>query len=148
MGVTRSLFEGLVLIPDKFVPPLLLDRYVKDTSSPWQSTVHNRLFLGIPSLALARHSLTTGLRAHDAEHVGELEDLNGEVYQERILTRQYLYPVCAPVYEFNCIFEALTAIADCIRGELSTTLAWAITERILHSAWSSVFTISYCRGWF
>ena len=75
-----------MLIPDKFVPPLLLDRYVEDTSSPWQSTVHNRLFLGIPSLALARHSLTTGLRAHDAEHVGELEDLNGEVYQERILT--------------------------------------------------------------
>ena len=31
MGVTRSLFEGLVLIPDKFVPPLLLDRYVEDT---------------------------------------------------------------------------------------------------------------------
>jgi hypothetical protein len=137
-----------VLIPDKFVPPLLLDRYVKDMSSPWQSTVHNRLFLGIPSLALARRSLTTGLRAHDAERVGELEDLNGEVYQERILTRQYLYPVCAPVYEFNCIFEALTAIADCIRGELSTTLALAITERILHSAWSSVFAISYCRGWF
>lgn len=76
----------------------------------------------------------TDLKAHDAKlrDGAELEGLDSEVYQECILTRQYLYPVCLPIYEFNCVYEALTGIADCIRGELSR---------------SSIFTISYYRGW-
>jgi hypothetical protein len=124
MGVTRSLFEGLVSIPDKFIPSSLLDAYKRNNLFyAWQSTVHNRLSLGIPTLALAHHSLVMDLKAHDAElGDGELEGLDSEVYQERILTRQYLYPVCSPIYEFNCVYEALAGIADCIRGELSTML--------------------------
>jgi hypothetical protein len=68
MGVTRSLFEGLVTIPDEFVPPWVLDTYGKNKLfCAWQSTMQNRLSLGIPTLALARHSLMTDLKAHDAE---------------------------------------------------------------------------------
>jgi hypothetical protein len=148
MGVTRSLFEGLVKIPDKFVPPSVLDAYGKNKLFiAWQSTVQNCLSLGIPTLALARHSLMTDLKAHNAELGDALENLDSEVYQEHILTRQYiLYPVCSPIYEFNCLHKALTGIADCIRGELST-LAWAVTKHILHNTWSSIFTILYRRGW-
>ena len=147
MGVTRSLFEGLVSIPDEFVPPWVLDAYGKNKPFyAWQSTVQNRLSLSIPTLALARHSLMTDLKAHDAELGEALENLDSEVYQERILIRQYIYPVCSPIYEFSCLYEALTGVADCIRGELST-LALAVTKHILHSTRSSVFTILHHRGW-
>jgi hypothetical protein len=148
-----------VKIPDEFVPPWVLDAYGKNkplsvldaygNNKPfitWQSTVQNHLSLGIPTLALARHSLMTDLKAHDAELGDALENLDSEVYQEHILTRQYIYPVCSPIYEFNCLYEALMGIADCIRGELST-LAWAVTKHILHSTWSSVFTILHRKGW-
>ncbi|KAJ8582408.1 hypothetical protein M405DRAFT_921222 [Rhizopogon salebrosus TDB-379] len=103
--IERSLFEGLMKIPDKFVPPSVLDAYGKNKPFiAWQSTVQNRLSLGIPTLALARHSLMTDLKAHNAELGDALENLDSKVYQEHILTRQYI------------LYPALTGIADCIRA--------------------------------
>jgi hypothetical protein len=129
-GVTRSLFEGLVLVPPAFVPPALALKYKEAQALPWQSTVHNRLSWNVPTLALARHSLTSSLKAHDAEHDQGLERMDQEVYQEHILTRHFLYPLCAPIYEFSCIYEALTGVMDCIRGEYQQYLVSAATECI------------------
>lgn len=129
-GVTRSLFEGLVLVSPAFVPPALALKYKEAQALPWQSTVHNQLSWNVPTLALAHHSLTSSLKAHDAKHDQGLECMDQEVYQEHILTRHFLYPLCAPIYEFSCVYEALMGVMDCIWGGYQQYLALAATECI------------------
>jgi hypothetical protein len=126
MGVTRLVVEGLMPVP---VTPSNLNDPNKQAVGelettplgPRSSTVHNRETLGIKTLALASSSLTRNLNVHAGQQqTSTLDDTPPErmdvpVFQERIQTRLYLYPQCEPIYAFNCIYEALVAIADCIR---------------------------------
>jgi hypothetical protein len=134
-GVTRLLFEGLVAGPAS--PPPLFQTHdrpgigsLKDIGTisqtgdinVWSSTVYNRSFWGVPTLALAHKSMARSVNKYDRRHpvpegvtVPKLEPVTREVYQERMLTRSWLYPLCAPIYEFSCIYEALVGISDCIR---------------------------------
>jgi hypothetical protein len=134
-GVTRLLFEGLVAGPAS--PPPLFQTHdrpgigsLKDIGTisqtgdinVWSSTVYNRSFWGVPTLALAHKSMARIVNKYDRRHpvpegvtVPKLEPVTREVYQERMLTRSWLYPLCAPIYEFSCIYEALVGISDCIR---------------------------------
>lgn len=137
MGVTRLLFEGLVAGPA--IPPSLDQLHnrpgigsLKDIGAitqtgdlnVWCSTVYNRSFLGVSTLALAHKSMTKSVNAYDRQHPiqegseSKLELVTREVYQERMLTRSWLYPLCAPIYEFSCVYEALVGIADCIKCKL------------------------------
>ncbi|KAG1721729.1 uncharacterized protein EDB91DRAFT_1256400 [Suillus paluster] len=147
-GVTRLLFEGLVVGPAS-PPPLfqLHDRpgigSLKDIGAisqtgdinVWSSTVYNQSFWGVPTLALAHKSMARSVNKYDRSHpvpkgvtIPKLEPVTREVYQEWMLTRSWLYPFCTPIYEFSCVYEALVAIADCIRSHGKAFSPYIISE--------------------
>lgn len=105
-GITHLLFEGLVAGPAS-PPPLfqIHDRpgisSLKDIGTisqtgdinVWSSTVYNRSFWGVPTLALAHKSMARSVNKYDRCHpvpegvaVQKLEPVTHEVYQERMLT--------------------------------------------------------------
>ncbi|KAG0696666.1 hypothetical protein DFH29DRAFT_1004389 [Suillus ampliporus] len=105
-GVTCLLFEGLVVGPAS-PPPLfqLHDRpgigSLKDIGAisqtgdinVWSSTVYNRSFWDVPTLALAHKSMARSVNKYDRSHpvpegvtIPKLEPVTHEVYQERMLT--------------------------------------------------------------
>ncbi|KAG1781468.1 hypothetical protein EV702DRAFT_1041982 [Suillus placidus] len=91
---------GLVLVPPAFVHPALALKYKEAQALPWQSTVHNQLFWNVPTLTLARHSLTSSLKAHDAEHDQGLELMIGK-FTRSVFLLNTSYTLC---------------IMDCIRA--------------------------------
>ncbi|KAG1720070.1 uncharacterized protein EDB91DRAFT_1257199 [Suillus paluster] len=128
-GVTCLLFEGLVVGPASPTSTLSTSR------SSGHRTVYNRSFWGVPTLALAHKSMARSVNKYDHSHpvpegvtVPKLEPVTREVYQERMLTRSWLYPFCAPIYEFSCVYEALVAIADCIRSHGQAFSPYIISE--------------------
>jgi hypothetical protein len=127
MGVTRLLSERMVpapIIASKPDDPIGVLTTSTDESTTPNSTVYNREQLGIRAIAMAHRSMVDQVdtRRRDLPpHIDASEDpdrlLDLQVYQERVQTRSYLYPLCEPIYEFNCIYEALVGVADCIRCE-------------------------------
>ncbi|KAG1787963.1 uncharacterized protein HD556DRAFT_1448291 [Suillus plorans] len=45
-----------------------------------------------------------------------------------MLTRSWLYPLSAPIYEFSCVYEALVAIADCIQSHGQAFSPYVISD--------------------
>ncbi|KAG1739165.1 uncharacterized protein EDB91DRAFT_1248924 [Suillus paluster] len=128
-GVTRLLFEGLVVGPASPPPHFQLHDHpgigsLKDISAisqtgdinVWSSTVYNRSFWGVPTLALAHKSMARSVNKYDHSHpvpegvtVPKLEPVTREVYQD-------------------CVYEALVAIADCIRSHGQAFSPYIISE--------------------
>ncbi|KAG1851387.1 hypothetical protein F4604DRAFT_1686884 [Suillus subluteus] len=102
-GVTRSLFEGLVLVPPAFVLLALALKYKEAQALLWQSTVHNRLSWNVPTLTLAHHSL--------------IRDLNAWIgkFTRSVFLLDTSYTLYVRQSEFSCVYEALTGVMDCIR---------------------------------
>jgi hypothetical protein len=122
MGVTRLISERMV--PAPIIPPELDDSKrpaigALATTVLLSSTVHNREQLGIRALAMSHHNMLDQVRLRNLQlgASGDQDLVDLRVYQERVQTRSFLYPLCEPIYEFNCIYEALVGIADCIRCE-------------------------------
>ncbi|KAG1816435.1 uncharacterized protein BJ212DRAFT_1480884 [Suillus subaureus] len=122
-GVMCLLFEGLVVGPASPPPLFQLHNHLgigslKDISAisqtgninVWSSTVYNQAWLGAINKYDRSHPVPEGIT------IPKLEPVTHEVYQEQMLTRSWLYPFCALIYEFSCVYEALVAIADCIRS--------------------------------
>lgn len=85
-----------------------------ETVNIWSSTLYNRMLWGFQTLASAPQTVVSNIKAHDPQYLSPDEDVPPTIHQERLLTRSWLYPLCVPIYEFSCIYEALVGIRDCI----------------------------------
>jgi hypothetical protein len=125
MGVTRLISERMV--PAPITTPELDDPNCPAigaliTSHIASSTVYNREQLGIHALAMPHQNMVDHVRLDATRNLhsdtsGHQDLLDLQVYQQRVQTRSFLYPLCQPIYEFNCVYEALVGIADCIKCE-------------------------------
>ncbi|KAG1744089.1 uncharacterized protein EDB91DRAFT_1080896 [Suillus paluster] len=163
MGITWLLFEGLVAGPA--IPPSLDQLHnhpgiglLKDIGAitqtgglnVWCSTIYNWSFLGVSTLALAHKSMTKSVNAYDHQHPinegskSKLELVTREVYQERMLTRSWLYPPCTPIYKFSCVYKALVGIVDCIKSHGQAFSSYHISEN--GSETDELFPISFMQA--
>ncbi|KAG0705537.1 hypothetical protein DFH29DRAFT_996854 [Suillus ampliporus] len=144
IGVTWLLFEGLVAGPA--IPPSLDQLH----NRPGIGTVYNQSFLGVSTLVLAHKSMTKSVNAYNCQHPthegseSKLELVTHKVYQERMLTQSWLYPLCACIYEFSCVYKVLVGIADCIKAHGQAFSPYRISEN--GSETDELFPISFMQA--